>query len=439
MAKHPDVIYQIIRGRDGVHPVKQAIRYPKDKFSQQEAVSDCRAKEGKFAGDEFPSEYACRLRTPDSNAIRTRRVNSDPSTELASDEITVAMEHTAGMASTMFTKEGKRFVKFFLIGRDLNLRGWKVTEASIQCNMKTAIGRPYISEPELAHFGADEQMPVAEILKKQEQFRVGNIVNVQYDENTKEAFAVVEITDDKVWQELMERKAIYVSPAIAGFPVLQPDGSILYDEWYVLHLARVDKPAYGVMHASLKRTCEGEEKMCIEQLMAAASENNTFKDLRIRERLKMDTDKVNVEQLLKEVEDQKAVIATLTKEKQDLEGKFVEASKSESKYKDLEGKFAALEKEQREKIATEIADLKVEGGLLPQDKHKDEVAKLVQLDKQVLISSLDDIKGMVAVIQDLRSKTASTPDRQVHMVKTASAEAEKFETLDDVADLLRVT
>jgi len=169
----------------------------------------------------------------------------------------------------LYQKGSKKYLKAFLISEAANLKSWQVTPESIPQRIRTFIGRPYISEPQLEHFGADF-MPVQQILDQQEKYRAGTIIDVQYNSKTGTAHAIIEITDNQVWQELQSGKAIYVSPAVAGFSVLG-NGLRTFVDWFGLHLARVAKPAYGVMHASITKTCEGSEKECVDMLVASAS------------------------------------------------------------------------------------------------------------------------------------------------------------------------
>jgi len=174
----------------------------------------------------------------------------------------------------LFEKDNKRFARLFLINDSENLKKWQVTASSIPQRLRTFIGRPFISEPGLAHFDTDS-LPVHKILEKQEQFRAGTIVDVVQSPTDGQAYAIVEFADtslgNKVWNEWKKGEAIYTSPAVAGYSTMQGDTRLFVD-WFGLHLARVGSPAYGVMHATLKATCEGPEKDCIQKLVASASE-----------------------------------------------------------------------------------------------------------------------------------------------------------------------
>lgn len=173
-----------------------------------------------------------------------------------------------------FENGKRRFAKFFLISDAENLKKWQVTPESIPRRINTFIGMPFVSEPKLAHFGADN-MPLDAILTKQEQYRAGTIIDVQFNPNNNQSFAIVEFLDNALgnatWSELQQGKAVYVSPAVAGNGTRTAGGVNLFTDWIGIHLARVSSPAYGVFHASIKSSCEGGERECIRNLLASAS------------------------------------------------------------------------------------------------------------------------------------------------------------------------
>lgn len=176
--------------------------------------------------------------------------------------------------ASFYEENGKKFGKFFLISDKENLKKWQVTPESIPRRIRTFIGMPFVSEPGLAHFGADN-MSLHDILTKQEEYRAGNIVDVQFNANTMEAFAIVEFLNNELgtatWEALQKGEAIYVSPAVAGNGRKTEEGINLFLDWAGIHLARVSSPAYGVFHASIKATCEGPERECVRNLLASAS------------------------------------------------------------------------------------------------------------------------------------------------------------------------
>jgi len=192
-------------------------------------------------------------------------------------------EQGVALSERFFEDDQGKWGKFFLISPARNVNKWKVTKASIPRRIKTFKGRPFISEPNLEHFGAENMSSPLEIIRKQDEFKMGIIKEVTLDESTLEGDALVLFDKtpeaERVWADLKAGNAFYVSPAIAG-EFVELNGERIYQDWFGLHLARVANPAYGVFHASLKATCEGDEKKCIQNLIATAAvmldSNDTF-------------------------------------------------------------------------------------------------------------------------------------------------------------------
>ncbi len=190
---------------------------------------------------------------------------------------TVAGVATAAIDS--WQKDGKKYAKFFLMSADQNLNLWQVPIDTIPKYLPTFIGQPLTEEPNGEHFGA-ENMETHQIVTAQEDYRVGTIIEVDWNQATKIGTAIVEIHEDDLWERIKAGEAIHVSPAITGMAKEYSDGSKVYSEWHGLHLARVDNPAYGVMHANLQKTCEGDERECVRRLTStAATKNISFNPL----------------------------------------------------------------------------------------------------------------------------------------------------------------
>ena len=193
-------------------------------------------------------------------------------------------EQGVALSERFFEDENGKWGRFFLISPARNVNKWRVTKPSIPKRIQTFVDRPFISEPGLAHFGAENMKSPLEIIRKQDEFRVGLIKKVPFDEKKGEGDALVLFDKtpkaERVWADLKAGNAFYVSPAIAG-EFVEVNGERIYQDWFGLHLARVANPAYGVFHASIKATCEGDEKKCIQNLIATASAmleaNDSFK------------------------------------------------------------------------------------------------------------------------------------------------------------------
>lgn len=196
-----------------------------------------------------------------------------------------SLEQEQGVAldERFFEDDVGKWGRFFLISPARNVNKWRVTADSIPKRIKTFEGRPFISEPNLEHFGAENMSSPLEIIRKQDEFRMGIIKKVTFDSKTGEGDAVVLFDKtpeaERVWLDMKAGNAFFVSPAIAG-EFVEVNGERIYQDWFGLHLARVTNPAYGVFHASIKATCEGDERKCVQNLIATAStlleSNDTF-------------------------------------------------------------------------------------------------------------------------------------------------------------------
>lgn len=192
-------------------------------------------------------------------------------------------EQGVALSERFFEDEVGKWGKFFLISPDTNVNKWRVTKDSIPKRIKTFKDRPFISEPGLAHFGSENMKSPLEIIRKQDEFKVGIIKEVPFNPKTQEADAVVLFDKtpfaERVWQDMKDGNAFFVSPAIAG-EFVEVNGERIYQDWFGLHLARVANPAFSVFHASIKATCEGDERKCVQNLIATASKllesNDTF-------------------------------------------------------------------------------------------------------------------------------------------------------------------
>lgn len=331
----------------------------------------------------------------------------------------------------LFEKDGKKFGKFFLINDEVNLKKWQVTQDTINSRIKSFVGKPYISEPGLAHFDTDE-LPVHKILEKQEQFRAGTIRDTVVG-NDGTAYAIVEFEDNELgrttWEDMQKGNAIYTSPAIAGFAQMI-NGVQLYQDWFGLHLARVASPAYGVFHATLKETCEGPEAECIRSLVASAALNgvttvatamDSIEDsseiMKQKTIYKMqstsiaDFDKMSEEDKKKEFASMATAMEKLTKENEELKNQTavtpgMEGKKSETitdsvpgkekqtesaSVKELQAKVASYEAREKSTLIASLASMKVEAGLAA-----DEDEEKKKLQENHANDSIEDLEKEVA-------------------------------------------
>ena len=55
------------------------------------------------------------------------------------------------MALIRFENQDKFFVKFFLLDASLNLNRWGVTRQSLEANLETFVGKPFVLTPKFDH------------------------------------------------------------------------------------------------------------------------------------------------------------------------------------------------------------------------------------------------------------------------------------------------
>lgn len=172
-------------------------------------------------------------------------------------------------ASQFEERDNHLYIRRFLLDTSVNLNQWGVSVASIGRNINSFIGRPFVLTQALDH-PLVEHESVEHNLAYQEQFRIGTIIDVVRDGTRYDA--IIEITN-KDAAEMIRAGSIpvYVSPAIAH-GATNDDTNI--DEWIGIHLAVVDKPAFGVKKTSKASHCDGTKESCLMVLRKASIEKN---------------------------------------------------------------------------------------------------------------------------------------------------------------------
>ena len=322
-----------------------------------------------------------------------------------------------------FIKDGVNYASFFLLNTEMNLKRWAVTAESLPKYLKSFKGKPFISEPELGHFGADD-MPVHEVVAMQEDFRVGDIVDVKLDEKTMTASAIVKFhktkTAERIWNEIQNGKAIYVSPAIAGYAVSTAEGDV-YHEWYGLHLARVGSPAYGVFHASLKRTCTGDERMCVNSLIASAMADSSDLKKNTSELSSFKQNTKSTKQMaekiggIKEDEKQKGVDNPKVGDLHDPEE---DRKKLEEENASMKKELASLKKgtAQLEEVAQEVTQLKDQLAVKEEEEITEIVAEIMQIKEEIGVETVDT-EDTTEVVETVEEETASLKKQSLASLK----------------------
>ena len=162
--------------------------------------------------------------------------------------------------------DNKFYIKFFLLNADKNINGWRVSDNAIKQYMADFKGKPFIIMPNFSHPHPENASDMFEV---QKPYQKGSIIEVGFDANSQKAWAIAEITD-KPAQELIRNGIIrYVSPSMLASDedVTMHGSTPIIQKFQAAHVAGVANPAYGVMDAQIKGTCQAGAAECKKQLM----------------------------------------------------------------------------------------------------------------------------------------------------------------------------
>lgn len=170
-------------------------------------------------------------------------------------------------------KSDKLYLRAFLLDPTVNVNDWGVSKASIDERIQTFVGRPLVLTEDFGHPELSD-MTFGHALKYQDIYRIGTIVDVvqtakdDFTKDQKVWYAICEVTDEKAKQAFREHKLpLYVSPAVAQMNIADVGSEI--NEWLGMHLALVDKPAFGIKKAMITGSCSGEKDKCVMHLRQA--------------------------------------------------------------------------------------------------------------------------------------------------------------------------
>jgi hypothetical protein len=168
-------------------------------------------------------------------------------------------------AAELIETNGDLYLKAFLLDTSTNVNGWGVNNATIDQNIKTFIGKPFVLQDDFAHPMSNDTYD--HHLQYQEGFRIGNIAQIVSKDGIYSA--LIKVTDKIASNGFKAGELpLYVSPQIYHYDVgKEPDDNA--SGWKGTHLAVVDQPAYGVQKARIISQCQGEEGVCMAQLANA--------------------------------------------------------------------------------------------------------------------------------------------------------------------------
>jgi len=185
--------------------------------------------------------------------------------------------HPRGLyrAASLESQQG-HYVKYWLLNaKQTNGNGWGIAAHSAKTNMHKFIGRPLVvtsakwrGSKIQDKYGDTFDHPyiptndLNKIFSHQEQYRVGNIVDI--GEKNGDYYAMIEMLPKFANMTLPP----FCSPAIYQLDAREAEGQI--SKWEALHLAALDTdPAYGARIAILKGTCVGSNNECRIQFKTA--------------------------------------------------------------------------------------------------------------------------------------------------------------------------
>lgn len=169
-------------------------------------------------------------------------------------------------------KEGV-FIKKFLIGEEFNMNRWRVTWDAIKQDLESFLGKPLVLTPDRDH-------PRVSV---QEEFRVGDIIDVGLDELKRTAWQVSQVTDPEAIALIRAEKVKWGSPTVLPFSkdtterVNLGDGRIetTLHRFKGAQDALVGNPAYGKEVDFIPAICDGTGEGCALKLMEVSAAVNS--------------------------------------------------------------------------------------------------------------------------------------------------------------------
>lgn len=169
-------------------------------------------------------------------------------------------------------KEGV-FIKKFLIGEEFNMNRWRVTWDAIKRDINSFIGMPLVLTPNRDH----------PAVKDQEDYRVGDIIDVGLDELKRTAWQVSQVTNPEAAELIRSEKVKWGSPTVVPFSkgtvekVNLGDGRIetTLHRFKGKQDALVGDPAYGKEVDFIPAICDGTGEGCALKLMEVSAAVNS--------------------------------------------------------------------------------------------------------------------------------------------------------------------
>ncbi len=163
-----------------------------------------------------------------------------------------------------FTSDSRFLIKSFLIDDSINANRWGVSRDAITNSIRSAIGKPFVID--FNTFSHPTAESVDGLLREQEKYRVGTIIDVSY--NDVYAWFIAEINDPRAIKAIKDGIVKFVSPSIIvdGSDVARDanDNEII-NKFVVAHVDGVKEPAFGIV-AQMNAQCSGSRQTCLNML-----------------------------------------------------------------------------------------------------------------------------------------------------------------------------
>lgn len=271
----------------------------------------------------------------------------------------VAQEHKV----IKFSENGDLYLRAFLLDASKNENGWKVDSASIDQNIESFVGMPLVLTQEYDHPKWIEG-GLIENVKSQLRYAIGQITKILKTGSIRDA--IIKITDP-IARAAIENNDIplFTSPRLAH----DPDDPIdRIKNWLGLHLAIVDKPAFGDK-AAVKGACYGAAAECHIALKEAKKEDCGFcVKTTLLKLVNIADASINTSQFTHSEKSQ-----SLMADSQFDAASFISKADHENTVKTLEAKIDAFKSVAEE--ATKRADAKI--AAIEEEKRADKIAGLV--------------------------------------------------------------
>ena len=165
------------------------------------------------------------------------------------------------------------FMKKYLIGAEYNMNDWRTPWSAIKKDVWGFEGKPVVLTPARDHPSVAEQ----------DDYAVGEIIEVGLDETKQIAWQVSQIFDKKAQKLIREKKVRYGSPTVMKYSDATTVETKLGNDhiqttlnrFIPAHDALVEDPAYGKQVDYIPAVCDGSGVGCSLKLMEVSASVNS--------------------------------------------------------------------------------------------------------------------------------------------------------------------